>query len=757
MTDNAKPRLVSMSSLHHLQTEHAYQRLIESVEDYAILMLNPQGLVATWNVGAQRISGYTGDEIVGEHFSRFYPADTVASGWPATVLRRAAAEGRFEDESWRVRKDGTRYWANVVVTALRETGGTLLGFAMITRDLSERRKHEERLKQSEENLRSLVAGVRDYAIFRLDVDGTVASWNEGAERINGYAAHEIVGRHFSTFYRQEEIQRGWPQEELRLAAELGRFEDEGWRVCKNGSLIWANVVITAIRDAEGRLQGYSKITRDLSERRRQEQALRQSEEHLRQLIEGVADYAIFRLDPDGTVATWNLGAQRIKGYSAGEIIGQHFSKFYREEDLARRWPEKELTVAARVGRFEDEGWRVKKDGSRFWANVVITAIRDDKGELLGFSKITRDLSERRRHEERLRESEENLRLLIENVKNHAFFMCDAEGTITEWNAGAERVFGYGYDDIVGRSIAVLSTPEDRASGRPERDLATTRELGSFEETTTRMRQDGARFAADVTFSPLIDMFGKSRGFAVTVRDLSELRRVQELETEGRRMTEFIAMLAHELRNPLAPIANAASILDKIDGDARAKWCASMIERQVGHLSRLVDDLLDVGRITSGKIQLRDEPVDLNALVAQNLESLRPVIEPFRHTLSSELCEEPLTVRGDPTRLTQVLTNLVVNSAKYTADGGRIEVKLSRHGNFACLVVADNGIGMAPDLLRRAFDLFTQGPRTLERKGGGMGIGLTLVKQIALLHGGSVSAHSDGPGQGTRMVVQLPLA
>jgi signal transduction histidine kinase len=241
-------------------------------------------------------------------------------------------------------------------------------------------------------------------------------------------------------------------------------------------------------------------------------------------------------------------------------------------------------------------------------------------------------------------------------------------------------------------------------------------------------------------------------------DITERRAAEEaLRDADRRKDEFIATLAHELRNPLAPIANAASILDKIEGDSRAKWCAAMIERQVHHLSRLVDDLLDVGRITSGKIQLRDEPVNLNSLVAQNLDSLRPAIEPFHHVLSSDLCDEALTVRGDPTRLTQVLTNLVLNSAKYTPDGGRIEVKLAREGNCARLVVEDNGIGMSPELLRRAFDLFTQGPRTLERKGGGMGIGLTLVKQIALLHGGSVSAHSEGPGQGTRMVVLLPLA
>jgi PAS domain S-box-containing protein len=247
----------------------------------------------------------------------------------------------------------------------------------------------------------LIESTTDYAIFMLDADGYIATWNAGAERIKGYTREEIVGKHFSIFYPPEAIARKWPQTELELAAKEGRFEDEGWRLRKDGSRFWANVVITALRDTSGKLIGFGKVSRDLTERRLAEQDLRESEERFRLIVENTLDYGLFMLHPDGRVASWNAGAQRIKGYTAEEIIGRHFSVFYTAEANARQWPQFELQEAARVGRFEDEGWRVRKDGTMFWANVVITALRSPDGELRGFGKITRDVSERKAHQERI--------------------------------------------------------------------------------------------------------------------------------------------------------------------------------------------------------------------------------------------------------------------------------------------------------------------------------------------------------------------
>jgi PAS domain S-box-containing protein len=263
----------------------------------------------------------------------------------------------------------------------------------------------------------LVNTVRDYAIFALDTQGNVLTWNPGAERFKGYAAEEIVGRNFSAFYTEEDRAAGKPEHNLAEAAKFGRVEDEGWRVRKDGTRFWANVVITALRDENGTLVGYGKVTRDLSERRAASEALRQSEQRFRLLVQSVRDYGIFMLDPAGHVMSWNDGAERMEGYTAHEILGQHFSKFYPPEDLAWDKPGMEIEVAAREGRFEDEGWRIRKDGSRFWANVVITAIHEPSGRLAGFTKVTRDLSERRAAE--LRAIDDARRVALAEAANKA--------------------------------------------------------------------------------------------------------------------------------------------------------------------------------------------------------------------------------------------------------------------------------------------------------------------------------------------------
>jgi PAS domain S-box-containing protein len=254
-----------------------------------------------------------------------------------------------------------------------------------------------------DTFRRLVETTSDYAIFMLDPEGHVMSWNAGAHRVNGYRPEEIIGKHFSIFYPREKVESKWPDRELEAAAREGRFEDEGWRIRKDGSRFWANVVITALRDDEGRLLGFGKVSRDMTDRRAAELALKESEERFRMLIDSTLDYAIFMLNPQGYIASWNPGAQRLKGYAADEIIGKHFSVFYTPEALSTNWPAYELKEAARVGRFEDEGWRVRKDGTRFWANVVISALRGSDGTLRGFGKVTRDMTERKAQEERVRE------------------------------------------------------------------------------------------------------------------------------------------------------------------------------------------------------------------------------------------------------------------------------------------------------------------------------------------------------------------
>ncbi|WP_326837104.1 PAS domain-containing sensor histidine kinase [Amycolatopsis rhabdoformis] len=254
-----------------------------------------------------------------------------------------------------------------------------------------------------EDLGLLVRGVLDYAILMLDTSGHIISWNAGAERIKGWRADEIIGQHFSVFYPPEDIAAGKPERELETALAEGRLEDEGWRLRKDGTRFWANVVITTLYDDAGRHRGFGKVTRDMTERRAAEQALRESEERFRLIVQDVVDYGIFMLDTSGHIISWNAGAERIKGWRADEIIGQHFSVFYPAVDIIARKPERELETALAEGRLEDEGWRIRKDGTRFWANVVITALYDDAGRHRGFGKVTRDMTERRTAERTLGE------------------------------------------------------------------------------------------------------------------------------------------------------------------------------------------------------------------------------------------------------------------------------------------------------------------------------------------------------------------
>jgi len=477
-------------------------------------------------------------------------------------------------------------------------------------------------------------------------------------------------------------------------------------------------------------------------------------ELFRRFVDSVRDYAIFLLNPDGRIASWNAGAERIKGYAAGDVIGKHFSIFYPSEAVERGWPQEELRRAAVEGRLEDEGWRLRKDGSRFWANVIISPLLGPNAEVLGFSKVTRDLSERRRHEQELREREENLRLLVEGVQDHAMFLLDPNGRIRAWNVGAQKVFGYEAAQVLGQSVSMLLA-DDAAHEAVQHELASAARDGFVKVHGWRRRADGATFWAEATTTAVMEEGGEPRAFVRIVHDLTGRQRMEALELEGRRMAEFIAMLSHELRSPLAPLRNAVTILRQFADRPEALRCVELVGRQVSHMTRLVDDLLDVSRITTGKISLEPVSLEFNTLVRMAVETSKEFVRSHGHRLTVSLAARPITVRGDTTRLTQVVVNLLTNAAKYTKPEGHIQV-IVRDGQGICtLQVTDTGIGMTESLLQRAFEPFVQGVRTLDRAEGGLGIGLALVKNIVELHGGSVRASSPGTGKGTTMTVTLP--
>ena len=479
----------------------------------------------------------------------------------------------------------------------------------------------------------------------------------------------------------------------------------------------------------------------------------------RTLVHGVLDYAVFLLDREGHIVSWNRGAERLKGYTAAEILGKHFSVFYPPDAIERRWPQQELKAAQEMGRFEDAGWRLRKDGSRFWADVIITAIHDETGQLRGFSKVTRDLSDRRRQEEALRQSEERFRLLVEHVKDYAIFMLDPHGRVASWNSGAQRILGYTAEEIIGRPLASFYPTEAVAKKWPEQELGMAREHGRFEEEGVRVRKDGTTFWSTVVVTPIYDADGLLVGYAKVTRDLTDQKRVEALEKGERQTSEFLAMLAHELRNPLAPITNALQLLaSRPTTDATEQWVREVLQRQTGHLRRLIEDLLDVSRIRRSTITLARQVLDVREVLRAAADGSMQWILPRGHKLSLKLdAQERLAVVADETRLTQIVQNLLHNAAKYTPEGGEVVLSARRDGGEVLISVKDNGIGMDPELLQSAFDLFKQAQQPLHRPHGGLGVGLTLVHRLVRMHGGTVEARSAGPDRGSEFIVRLPAA
>ena len=355
-------------------------------------------------------------------------------------------------------------------------------------------------------------------------------------------------------------------------------------------------------------------------------------------------------------------------------------------------------------------------------------------------------------------AEQHFRLLVENVRDYAIFLLDVAGNVSTWNAGAKLIKGYDADEIIGRHFSVFYPREAVASGWPGQELELALADGRMQDEGWRMRKDGSRFWASVTITALYEADGTHIGFAKITRDLTDQRRVQVLEDEGRRMLTFLATLGHELRNPLAPIANAVSVmkLERLESQNLLR-CRDILDRQVVQLTRLVDDLLDVGRITSGKIRLSTTRVDLARVLAEAVEMAEPEARQRDHMLHLDMVPGSTWIHGDRSRLLQVFSNLLNNAVKFTPNGGAIKITLRRDGANAEVSVRDNGPGIPPHRLDDIFNLFVQGDAEVDSVAAGLGLGLGLVQQLVALHGGQTSVFSAGiAGKGAEFVVCLPL-
>ena len=754
--------------------EQRFQIVVESIRDYAIFMLDPSGHIATWNEGARLIKGYLQEEVIGKHMSILYTPEDLASGRPRALLDLALAEGRVEDEGWRVRKDGRRFWADVVITSIRDPQGQLQGFVKVTRDLTSRKEAEEKLRQSEASLGATLYSIGD-AVLASDEKARITRINPVAERLTGWSEREAIGRPLDEVFTiiNEDTRVKAPNPVHRVLAEgmVVGLANHTALISRDGTERRIADSGAPIRDAQGVTRGAVLVFRDVSAERRADAALRKSqadlrlsEESLRSTLYSIGD-AVLATDEQARVTRINPVAERLTGWLEREAIGRSVTEIFNIINEQTR-----ATALNPVSRVLAEGVviglanhtaLISRDGTERPIADSGAPILDAQGKARGAVLVFRDVSDERRAEEALRQSEERLRQMIASVRDYALFMLDPKGNVASWNPGAERIKGYREEEIIGEHFSRFLTPEDIAKGKPARELETAASQGRFEEENWRLRKDGSRFWANVIITPMRDSSNALLGFVKITRDLTEHRKMEEerlrlaqVQEAVRLRDEFLSIASHELKTPLAALQlQLLGISDQVapDDEAMTKK-VDRAKRVGGRLAQLIEALLDVSRIATGKLTLHFDAFDL-------VDAAREVTERLRESASAVGCELSLASTGridgrwDRLRVEQVLMNLVSNSIKY-AGGTPIQVSASRDDGVAMLSVQDLGPGIPEADLSRIFKRFERASSTNHY--GGLGLGLYVAQQIAEAHGGTIVA-SNMPGGGARFTVRLPLA
>ncbi|HEV7681085.1 MAG TPA: PAS domain S-box protein [Pyrinomonadaceae bacterium] len=479
---------------------------------------------------------------------------------------------------------------------------------------------------------------------------------------------------------------------------------------------------------------------------------RRTEDIYRKSVEDIRDYAIFMTDPEGLVTNWNCGAEHILGYTEAEILGKNLSRFFTAEDRAKDVPQKELTTAALEGRAEDERWHVRRDGSRFWASGVVTVIRDDAGEIIGFTKVMRDMTERNRlTEDRDRFFTLSIDLLC---------VVHLDGRFQRVNPAFEKVLGFSEEEVLAMSLFELLHPEDLSATAGGYEKLSKGEPATFMQNRLRCKDGSYKWFAWSYFPVPEDDLAFGVG-----RDMTELKqmhdvlqlRAQELEESNRVKDEFLATLSHELRTPLTSILGWSKLLRSNQlSDADRNRAIQIIQRNAESQAKLIEDLLEVSRIITGKLRIEFQPVTFPAIVDIVISSLRPAIDAKRLQLETAIDPATGAIMGDPARLQQIVTNLLANAIKFTPEGGRIEILLQRVNAHARLEVRDTGVGIPLEDLPHIFERFKQVDSSNVRTHGGLGLGLAIVDYLVRQQAGVIFAESEGPGKGATFIVEFPL-
>jgi PAS domain S-box-containing protein len=733
-------------TLHH-ESEIRFKELFESFSE-GILFVTPAGQLLDANPALVRILGYdTKEELQAINFRDLY-ADPSARD---KIIRELETNGAVhEREIVMRRKDGRLIYCLTSGFAIRDASGRPVRLQGTLIDITERREMEKRLEQEQSFTRRLVASFPDLVAV-LDREGRFIYISDHVEKVLGWKSSEYVGRVFGTRANAQDranLQLMF-QRIVRGEETLGQVEFRSPHA--DGSSRDLLLAARPFFDEDGQIGGLVTAARDVTERKKMEEALRESEERFRLMVDGVTDYAIFTLDPDGHVASWNKGAERIKGYQASEIVGKHFSVFYPPADIESGKPERKLSEAIANGHAWDEGWRLRKDGTRFLANVSITAMRDREGRLRGFSKITRDVTQRHEMENKLLREQQFVKSLIECFPD-LIVVLDPDGRFRFVSQRVNDILGMTPEEYVARPFSQRVGPEDRVKlSTMFRESIAGRKAPEQIEIRAQ-HADGSWKTLRVAANPLFDAQGKIVGMVSSGRDVTESKQVEHQLAEKEKfaaMGQMMAGAAHELNNPLTAILGVSDLLRERAADDATRRQVDLVLQQARRAAAIVQNLLAFSRpLAQGRAKLKLEDILKEALRTEQANFEKKNIR-VRFRASEDLP----AVDGDRKLLLQVFLNIIANAEQSISparEQGSLDISMGRAGDKVRVTFIDDGPGIAPEIIGKVFDPFF----TTKRPGGGSGLGLTICLAVTKEHGGTIEIESK-PGEGATIQVLLP--
>jgi PAS domain S-box-containing protein len=792
-----------------LANERRLRLFLENAKDYAMLLMDPENRIVEWLGAAEAITGWTADEQIGKPIHVLFTREDREGFVPEKELEKAAAVGRAEDIRWHVKKDSSLFFAEGVTTAFRDEAGNLQGFGKIFRDATAQKLADEALQQSRTQFQLLLDSVGE-GICGLDANGNCAFLNPAGADMLGYRPDELVGQSAVSFLCEHSVISPTETNEI-LAAVQQHYPLRGdngifWR--KNGTPIPVQYTVNPLRPNDDRAGMVIAFT-DISHHLRAEAETKENARRLKFVMDSVPE-KLFTANPQGRLSYVNSKAYEFAGFSADGEKTWAWVQMLHPDDLERSVSNWWQAVNSGAD-FEIEHRFRRHDGRYRWHLTRALPMRDEHGQVVMWVGSNTDIHDVKTTEvdlvDKLAVEQQNTARLTELADaSRAVNSVLSVGCIAKILAGEARRILRTHQTVVSlsknqewvQSIHAVSLSEKYAgyqhydevpdgSGiyaevcRQNKPLRLTqpeleqhplwRGFGKHADQHPPMRGWLA--------VPLIDHSGKNLGvIQASDKEIGEFTAEDEaillqlaaiasvgienatlydsLREQDRRKDEFLATLAHELRNPLAPLRTGLDLLAADNDIAQNNQIRKMMQRQLAHMVRLIDDLMDVSRVSSGKVELKSEPVSLRTILEAALEVTEPTIRAAGHQLYFQLPENQLCVRGDPTRLAQIVSNLINNAAKYTPPGGTIHISAEREGDQVAIRITDTGVGIAKEMLTKVFDLFTQVDPSIDRSQGGLGIGLSLVQKLVALHGGSVMAESPGLTKGSTFIVRLPL-